>query len=224
MTTKANRTRRAPRRSTPTQTGSSRTPLLIIAAIVAVVIVAAIVAVVMSASAGGGGVAEPATSPIGVSGSALPELTDPAADPAVGEPIPTLTGTDLSGDPITIGPDDGPTAIVILAHWCPHCQAEVPLLVDYLESTGMPEGVELVAVSTAISSAQPNYPPSTWLEGEGWTAPTMIDDASNTALTALGIGNFPGFVFVDAEGRVIGRVTGELPIATFDEIVNSLAP
>jgi hypothetical protein len=114
-------------------------------------------------------------------------------------------------------------AIVILAHWCPHCQAEVPLLVDYLESSGMPDGVRLVAISTSINRAQPNYPPSAWLEREGWTPTTLVDDSANRALAALGMRNFPGFVFVGADGRVVGRLTGEIPIASFDEIVGDLA-
>lgn len=224
MTSKANRSRGMPRRSTPASSGSSRTPLFIGAAVIAVVLVAAVVAIALNASGGGGDLAEPATTPIGVAGTPLPALTDPTNDPAVGRPIPTLTGTDLSGAPITIGPEGGAQAIVIVAHWCPHCQAELPLLVDYLESTGMPDGVELVAVSTSIDPVRPNYPPSAWLEGEGWTAPTLVDDADSTALAALGMSNFPGFVFVDADGEVFGRITGEIPMATFDEIVNSLAP
>jgi hypothetical protein len=52
----------------------------------------------------------------------------------------------------------------------------------------------------------------------------MTDDANNGALRALGIGNFPGFVFVDADGRVAGRLTGEIGIETFEQAVNTLAP
>ena len=142
----------------------------------------------------------------------------------VGHPIPALTGKDLAGDPISIGPDDGPMAVVLLAHWCSHCQAEVPVLVDYLASSGMPDGVRLVALSTSIDAARPNYPPSAWLEREGWTAPTMVDDASSSGLAALGMTSFPGFVFVDGDGRVVQRFTGEMPIDAFDQVVRSVAP
>lgn len=224
MTTKANRSRGMPRRTAPAAARSSRTPLIVGAAIVALVLVAAVAAVMLSTAGSSGGLQEPATNPISVSGTGLPTFNDPSSDAAVGQEIPALTGTDLAGEAMTIAPGDGPMAIVLLAHWCSHCQAEVPVLVDYLADSGMPEGVSLVAISTSINRAQPNYPPSDWLDREGWTTPTMVDDASSRALSALGMTSFPGFVFVDADGRVVQRTTGELPAETFDQIVKSLAP
>ena len=222
MTTKANRSRGMPRR-TSVESRSSRTPLLIGAAVVGVVVVLAVIALALTGS--GGGLAEPATTPIRVSGDPLPALqADAASDPAVGLPIPTIAGTDLAGEPITIGPDDGPMAIVIVAHWCPHCQAEIPLLVDDIATNGLPDGVNVVTVSTSINRAQPNYPPSAWLERESWEQPTMVDDADSTALASLGMSSFPGFVFVDADGNVVMRTTGEIPIESWRQALTSIAP
>ena len=223
MTTKAERSRGMPRRTAPVATRSSRTPLVIGAAVVGFILIAAVIALAFGGTSGGGALSEPATQAVGVTGDPLPAYGD-GNDPAIGSAIPTITGTDLAGEPISIGPEDGPMAIVLLAHWCSHCQAEVPLLVDYLASTGMPDGVRLVGISTSINEAQPNYPPSAWFEREGWTVPTMNDDANSRALAALGMNSFPAFVFVDADGRVVSRTTGEIPIQTFDQIVNSIAP
>lgn len=223
MTTRAARSRGMPRRSPPVAAPRSRAPLLTGVAVLALIAVAAIIAVALS-DATTGGLDEPARGSTVVTGTALPAFTDSASDPAIGQPIPTLAGIDLSGEPMTIGPSDGPMAVVLLAHWCSHCQAEVPVLVDYLESTGMPAGVSIVAISTSIDAARPNYPPSSWLEREGWTVPTMTDDATSAGLRALGMSSFPGFVFVDADGRVVQRTTGELPAATFDQAVRALVP
>jgi cytochrome c biogenesis protein CcmG, thiol:disulfide interchange protein DsbE len=224
MTTRADRTRGMPRRSrVEPASRPSRAPLLMGGAVVLLLAIAAVGAVGLSATPPTG-LAEPADTPLSVSGTALPELSDPANDAAVGLPIPALVGTDVDGNPMTVGPDDGAMAIVVLAHWCSHCQAEVPLLADYLATTGMPDGVRLVGVSTAIDPARPNYPPSSWLEREGWTVPTLVDDAASGGLTALGVSSFPGFVFVDADGTVTGRFTGEMPMAAFDEAVRALAP
>ena len=224
MTSKAARSRGMPRRTEPIEAPRSRTPLYIGIAVVAFIAVAAVIAIALSGTTGTGGFSEPARVATAVSGDPLPALTDPAADAAIGQPIPSLTGIDLAGEPLSIGPSDGPMAIVLLAHWCGFCQAEVPILTDYLASTGMPEGVELVTISTSIDPARPNYPPSTWLEREGWTVPTMVDDANSGALRALGMSSFPGFIFVDAGGRVVQRTTGQLPAEAFDQAVRSIAP
>ena len=40
----------------------------------------------------------------------------------------------------------------------------------------------------------------------------LSDDANSTGLQALGMGSFPGFVFVNSDGTVAARLTGELPV------------
>jgi thiol-disulfide isomerase/thioredoxin len=115
-------------------------------------------------------------------------------------------------------------AIVILAHWCPHCQAEVPQLVSWLADNPPPEGVDIVGISTAVNPSQGNYPPSAWLSTEGWTAPTLNDDATLTAYTTLGGTSFPGFVFVTADGAVYLRASGEMDVTEFGAILEQIAP
>ena len=119
-------------------------------------------------------------------GTPLPRLTDSADDPAVGMTFPTLTGVDQQGDPMTIAPDGGPTMVLFVAHWCPHCQREVPVVQDWVDGGGLPRGVDLVTVSTVIDPRRPDYPPDEWLAGEGWTAPVLVD-ADNTAAAAAGL-------------------------------------
>ena len=223
MTTRARRSRGVPRR-TNVEARSSRTPLLIGLAIVGIVALLAIIAVALG-GLGGGGLSEPATTAVRVNGTALPAFdADAGIDPAIGQPIPTIDGTDLDGQPMTIAPGDGPMAIVIVAHWCPHCQAEIPRLVQDIAANGVPDGVDVVTISTSINRAQPNYPPSAWLEREGWSEPTLVDDANSSALAALGVASFPGFVFVDADGNVVQRTTGEIPVESWRQALNSIAP
>lgn len=221
MTTKAARTRGAPKRRTAAVETTNRTPMLVVGGVIALGVVAALVALLVVNQAPP--VAQPAAS-VTISGDALPAMTSGGDDPAVGVRIPTLTGTGIDGQPMTISPDDGPMAIVVLAHWCPHCQAELPRLVDWLEEQGAPEGVQVVALATGIDAARPNYPPSTWLEREGWTEPTLVDDAGSRALQALGVSSFPGFVLVDEDGRVVERRTGEIGGEAFGAFLESVAP
>lgn len=143
-------------------------------------------------------------------------------DAAVGLVIPTVSGTQLgTGEPLKIGPDDGAQVILFVAHWCPHCQAEIPRLVDHLAETPLPDGVRLVTVSTAVVENRGNYPPQAWLEGEGWTVPVLADDANQTAAQAFGLTSFPYFVAVDAEGKVVARASGELTMDQFDGLVDA---
>ena len=221
MTTKAQRSRGMPRRSTEARpsSGPSRTPLLIIAGIAGLAIVAIIAALLVSTPSSN----EPATEPVEVNGAALPPMTS-GDDPAIGMQLPTLSGVGVDGEPLVIGPEEGPVAIVVLAHWCPHCQAELPRLVDWLETNEVPDGVRLVALSTAIDPARPNYPPSAWLEREGWTQPTLVDDASSTALQALGVANFPAFVTAGADGGIVARTSGEIGGDEFGALLEAIAP
>ncbi|HEX6474617.1 MAG TPA: TlpA disulfide reductase family protein, partial [Candidatus Limnocylindria bacterium] len=121
------------------------------------------------------------------------------------------------------GPTGGAQMIVVLAHWCPHCQAELPLLVDMINAGQVPEGVSVVGLATAIDELRPNYPPTAWFEREGWQQPTLIDDANSDGLHALGLSVFPGFVFVDAQGRVTQRLTAEVPIAVLIQAMQAAA-
>lgn len=149
----------------------------------------------------------------------LPRFEAGQPDAAIGVSIPRLSGKSLTGDDMVIEADGTAKVIVFLAHWCPACQAEVPRIVDHLESTPMPDDVELVAVSTSVQSDAPNYPPSRWLEREGWTAPTLADSESGVAAAYYGLSSFPYFVVADADGTVVGRMAGQVSTEQFDQLV-----
>lgn len=145
-----------------------------------------------------------------VDGPALPVAADPNRDIAVGLKAPTLVGVTPGGQPITIQPGGRPVVVIFLAHWCPHCQAEVPRLQDWIDQTGGPTGVDLYAVATGTDPNRPNFPPGSWLEREGFTPPVLLDDESDTAGMAYGVTSFPYWVVLDPEGRVVVRLAGEL--------------
>jgi cytochrome c biogenesis protein CcmG/thiol:disulfide interchange protein DsbE len=110
---------------------------------------------------------------------------------------------------------------MFLAHWCPHCRAEVPVITDWLESAGMPDDVDLYAVSTGVSSDAPNYPPSQWLEDENWPVTTMADDADSSVATAFGLRSYPYFVAIDANGDVVARASGELSVEQLEAMLDA---
>jgi cytochrome c biogenesis protein CcmG/thiol:disulfide interchange protein DsbE len=136
-------------------------------------------------------------------------------DAAVGATIPTVVGQSFDGSPVTIAADAGPQLLVFLAHWCPHCQAEVPGLVEQMAGGTTIAGTEVIGVATGTDESAPNYPPSAWLESEGWSAPVLADDVGGHTSEAFGLSGFPYFVAVTADGTVAARSSGEL---TQDEV------
>lgn len=142
---------------------------------------------------------------------------------ASGAPAPNVEGQDFDDNVVTIDNADGRAkAIVFLAHWCQFCQQEVPNVQDWVDTTGGDPDVDIYSVSTSMNSGRDNYPPSAWLEGEGWTAPVIRDDAENSVLLTYGAGGFPYWVFVNSDGTVALRTSGLLETAQFEEILSTL--
>ena len=92
--------------------------------------------------------------------------------------------------------------IVVMAHWCPHCNDEVPKLVEWGESGDVPDGLQVVGISTAAREDAPNFPPASWLADDmGWEWPVLADDEEQTAARAVGTTGYPFIMFVDADGN-----------------------
>lgn len=87
-----------------------------------------------------------------------------------------------------------------------------------IDAKGMPAGVEMISVVTAIDPNRPNYPPEVWLARERWQAPVIVD-ADNRIATLYGLTAFPYWVAVGADGTVTQRLTGELTPEQLDALV-----
>jgi thiol-disulfide isomerase/thioredoxin len=194
--------------------------------VVCIVVAVAAIATLLATGGGGGSKASAAnqTRPVSVSGTPLPKFTGASPDPAVGLTMPTVSGQSFTGIPVEIKPDGRRHVILFAAHWCPHCNAELPALVKELAGHPLPPSVEMTVISTAVTTSAPIYPPQKWLEQTiKWPTPVMADDAHNTAAGAFGLGSYPYFVFVDARGRVVSRFAGEMPVVQFRATVERLA-
>lgn len=150
-----------------------------------------------------------------VSGKPLAQYDGSSSDPAKGCETPHVVGQTFDGKPLDLTRSGEPTVIVYFAHWCPHCNREVPLLVKWLDEHGAPAGVRVVGVATGSRKQAPNFPPRTWLKKLGWSQPTVADDQDGTAASALGLAAYPYFVFLDADGSVFFRQEGEWDVAQF---------
>ncbi len=163
--------------------------------------------------------------PVIVDGDVLSPLGDgssnPAMDTAMGKTAPTLNGYTFAGNPVSITPGASkqPLMLVFLAHWCPHCNREVPRLIDWQEQGLVPEGLRVIGVTTASRNDQANWPPSDWIEEMKWPFEVFADSEAGDAANAYGVDGFPFIAIVNAEGKIVGRHSGELELADLDAFV-----
>jgi thiol-disulfide isomerase/thioredoxin len=172
----------------------------------------------------------PDSQPVTVTGDPLDKYLDgtaPADDSAFGVSAPVLSGLDFQGDPVVIDPAKEGQAymVVFLAHWCPHCNAEIPRLLDWKKTGGVPDNLKIVGVATAVSPTAAYYPPAQWFSVKGWSWPVMVDQSqgaqvAGVAATAYGASGWPYFVIVGADGKVKARYSGEIEIDALQQLVD----
>jgi thiol-disulfide isomerase/thioredoxin len=153
-----------------------------------------------------------------ITGDPLPTFTSPTDDPASGVAAPVVQGHDDQGAEVSIEPNGRVQMVIFAAHWCPHCQREIPIIQDWVDGGGLPDDVDIVTVSTGIDASAPNYPPEAWFEREGWTAPIIVDSTGSVA-QAYGLASYPYFVILDGSGDVFARFVGEIPVDELERIL-----
>jgi thiol-disulfide isomerase/thioredoxin len=155
-----------------------------------------------------------------VVGDPLPKFGD-GADSAIGMTAPVLEGFGFLGNEVTTTPGT-PMLLVFLAHWCPFCQKEVPVLVNWNSSGTVPDNLDVIAITTGTDEAQPNFPPSVWLANEKWPElwPVLVDNKDQTASNAFGLAGYPFMTLIGSDGKVLWRNSGEISAEALTEAVN----
>ena len=191
---------------------------LAIAAIVAVVLVvgggssSSSTTTSTSTSNSGDAVAAGEYQTVKATGEMLSALEDPDNDPARGKLAPVVNGFGFDGAPLSITPTGKPMLVVFLAHWCPHCNAEIPRLIEWKDSGAMPGDLEVIGVSTGARDDAPNWPPSQWVVDKAWPWPVMADSEDQGAALAFGVSGYPGLILLNGDGKVLARRSGEAGI------------
>lgn len=204
---------------TPTSSSTGASTGIIIGAVGGLVVLLLVAAVVFGTEQVGAEFGSPE-----LAGTSLPPMPHQVSldTSATGLAAPEVFGQDYSGADVSITNDGRAKAIALVAHWCPHCQVEIPKVQEWVDAGGSVEGVDLYTVSSSINSSRTNYPPSEWLKREGWTAPVVVDDQSSSVHSAFGAGGFPFWVFLNADGTVAVRTAGQLSIEQLVQILNTL--
>jgi thiol-disulfide isomerase/thioredoxin len=180
-------------------------------ALIAVVVV--FVVVLMGGDGGGNGSGASETGEITVEGTPRDTPLQP------GESMPSFTAPELSGGTVDWSDYAGkPVVLSVWAPWCPHCQAELPVvdrvMKDYV-------GVGWVTIVTSIGD-QPGPTPEEYMLENQLDFPVAVDDETETLAAAFGIQGFPTLYFVNSDGTVALELEGEVDEATLRTTIGSL--
>lgn len=168
-----------------------------------------------------------------ITGELLPEVNDQTgvtAAHSIGLPAPVISGTDYFAEPTTIdAATDGPTLVVLLAHWCSVCNAEIPRLNEWRDAGDVPEWLDVIGVGSAVNPDAQHFPAGLWLQRMDWTWPVLADvdfttDYANSATRALGSGGYPGFVLIDGNGVVVWKHNGAVGIDSLNQVIAAAFP
>ena len=146
-----------------------------------------------------------------VTGDLLPEFAGENDDNiALGLAAPIFSAPNENSEIVSLEKNGNAKALLFLAHWCGYCQKEVPVVQGFIDSAGVPAGVDVIAIATSIDRGRENYPPQKWLADEGWSE-LQLYDLEREIGAAYGLNAFPYWVFLDKDLNVVARQTGNIP-------------
>jgi len=199
-----------------------RRVLLIIGVMVAASVIIGLV-VVVTGNGSGPSVTQTSAS-VQVQGASLPIFDDTVSDTAIGMTAPGFITTDFDGISHEVTGDGGPTdtakVIGMFAHWCPHCQVEVPVVSQWLADNQVPDGVEVIAISSLVNAGRGNYPPSEWFQSVNWPSPVLLDSKSDELAEAFGLSTIPYWIVLGPDNTVLDRQSGEIGADAFAALVD----
>ena len=158
-----------------------------------------------------------------VTGDLLPEFAGENDDNiALGLAAPIFSAPNENSEIVSLEKNGNAKALLFLAHWCGYCQKEVPVVQGFIDSAGVPPGVDVIAIATSIDRGRENYPPQKWLADEGWSE-LQLYDLEREIGTYYGLNAFPYWVFLDKDLNVVARRTGNLPADMVGALLIQLA-
>jgi thiol-disulfide isomerase/thioredoxin len=153
----------------------------------------------------------------------LPLFEQGQPDAALGSVLGEVAGIEYYTETeMTVDPTDGTArAWLIWAHWCPHCQRELPPLSEwYAANADQYPNVELISVSSSIDPTRGN-PLEPYLDELQLPFPVIVDP-DLTLAEQFGLSAYPFWVFTAGDGTTLLRVAGFLEIDQVASIFSQL--
>ena len=168
------------------------------------------------AAGGGREAAERSARP--ASAPPAPVCEQPSVDSAPGaEGLPPLTlpclgpGPDVALDRLT----GRPTVVNLWATWCGPCREEMPLLQEAYARNG--KEVRFLGVDT-----QDDPEAARWFLDDLDVGYPHVVDADGELLRELGVRGLPVTLALDADGRVVDRVVGQLSESELQRLIDAV--
>jgi thiol-disulfide isomerase/thioredoxin len=149
----------------------------------------------------------------------LPERTEPQPiAQARGEQAPQFRLALLGGGTLNLADLRGkPVVVNFMASWCPPCRAEMPAF----ERAWQKHKDRVVFVGVAVEDTESAA--KALVEKTGVTYPVGLDEG-NVIARAYELKGMPTTVFLDPNGAVVKRVTGEVTEGALTFFINLMAP
>ncbi len=155
-----------------------------------------------------------------VDGEVLPpHLGNNAPDESIGMTGASFSGSDWRGNSYSVEADGRPKVLMLMAHWCSHCQAEAPKIQAWVDAGRAPTDVDLYTITTLTNPTRVKWPPQNWLESEGWTLPVIMDDDISTLANTYGLSGTPFYVVLDGDNEVLFRISGEIGVTFLEDLI-----
>lgn len=145
-----------------------------------------------------------------------PRDTEAAAE--LNQVAPDFAVYDLEGRVVQLSDFRGekPVFINFWATWCPPCEREMPDMQRLYAERG--DEFELLAVN--FLEHRPQVTP--WVEAMGLEFPILLDVTGDVS-SRYGVWSYPTSVFIDKDGIVRGRVSGELSYAIMEDFIDRIS-
>jgi cytochrome c biogenesis protein CcmG, thiol:disulfide interchange protein DsbE len=136
--------------------------------------------------------------------------------PLLGKGAPTLSGTTLAGDPVSLAQYRGRYVFVnFFASWCSPCQTEEPDLVSFdFQQSKRADGAALISVVFDDPDSAAAGFVSTW--GARWPA---VQDPGGVIANRYGVSAPPTTFLVDPQGRVVADFISALNLSQLDAVL-----
>lgn len=138
---------------------------------------------------------------------------------SVGSRAPDFTLKNLKGEDQSLSDLKGKGVILTFwATYCPPCEKEMPLLEKtFQEFKG--KGIEILAVNTA----EPTVLVNQFISQKGLNFSVLLD-RDETVLRQYQVQNLPITIFINSEGEIVKKVSGELTEEELEKQIKRMKP